>query len=109
MANDGFAKPTAEETVFIDRFRRGETQRQAAKRLGVSLGAYSAMELGEPGSAKRVAIGRLKSNERCVLMRRRTGSTQLEIARDLGCCRWWVNRMEQGKIDCTPLCCYWEC
>ena len=107
MANDGFAKPTPEETHFIDRFRRGETQRAAAKRLKMTLAAYSAMELGN-APAKRVAIGKLKANERCVLMRRRTGSTQLKVSREMGCCRWWVNRMEQGVIDCTPLVNYWE-
>lgn len=65
------------------------------------------MELGK-APVKRVAIGRLAAHERCLLQRRRAGYTQLEIAKDLGCCRWWVNRMEHGTVDCTPLSSYWD-
>ena len=87
--------------------RRGETQRRAAKRLKVSLGAYSQMELGKVPS-KRVKIGRLEAHERCVLQRKRAGYTQLQVAKDLGSCRWWVNQMETGRQDCTPLTSYWD-
>lgn len=107
MANDGFAAPSSAETFYIDRTRRQQTQRQAARRLKVSLGEYSAIETGKQ-DAKRVAIGRLTANERCVLQRRRAGYTQLEIAKDLGVCRWWVNQMESGRQDCTPLSSYWD-
>lgn len=107
MAHDGFASPSAAETYFIDRVRRGQTQRQAAKRLKTTLSGYSQIELGKV-PAKRVAIGRLAANERCVLQRRRAGKTQLEVGKGIGCCRWWVNQMESGQIDCTPLVNYWD-
>lgn len=107
MAHDGFASATTAETYFIDRVRRGQTQRQAAKRLKTTLSQYSLVELGRV-PAKRVAIGRLKANERCVLQRRRAGYTQLQVGEEMGCCRWWVNQMESGKIDPTPLINYWD-
>jgi hypothetical protein len=75
--------------------------------MKVKLGTYSMMELAKV-PAKRVAIGRLAPHERCLLQRRRTGYTQLEIAKDIGVCRWWLNQMEHGKIDCTPLSSYWD-
>jgi FixJ family two-component response regulator len=65
------------------------------------------MELGKVAT-KRVAIGKLSANERCVLQRKRAGYTQLQIATDLGVCRWWVNQMESGRQDCTPLSSYWD-
>lgn len=68
---------------------------------------YNHMETGAI-PAKRVAIGRLTANERCVLQRKRAGYSQLEVATDLGMCRWWVNQMESGKQDCTPLSSYWD-
>jgi DNA-binding XRE family transcriptional regulator len=107
MANDGFARPSSAETLYIDRIRRGETQRQAARRLKVSLALYGAMELGKT-EARRVPIGKLTANERCVLQRKRVGSTQLQVAQDLGVCRWWVNQMESGRQDCTALSSYWD-
>lgn len=107
MANDGFAKPTAAETLLVTRLRAGRTQRAAAKHLRVPLGTYSHMELGKL-PAKRVAIGKLAAHERCLLQRRRAGYTQARVAKDIGVCRWWLNQMEHGKIDCTPLSSYWD-
>lgn len=68
---------------------------------------YNNMELDRV-HAKRVAIGRLTTNERCVLQRKRARKTQLEVATDLGVCRWWVNQMESGRQDCTILSSYWD-
>lgn len=68
---------------------------------------YSQMELGSI-PAKRLKIGRITENERCVLMRRRAGYTQRQVGKDLGFCRWWINQMESGKVDCTPLTTYWN-
>lgn len=65
------------------------------------------MELGKL-PAKRVAIGKLAAHERCLLQRRRAGYTQARVAKDIGVCRWWLNQMEHGKIDCTPLSSYWD-
>jgi hypothetical protein len=65
------------------------------------------MELGKV-PAKRVSIGRLSPNERCVLQRKRAGYTQVQVAKDLGLCRWWVNQMETGRQDCSPLSSYWD-
>lgn len=107
MAHDGFAAVTPAESYLIDRKRRGETQRRAARRLKCTLAEYNAIELGKT-KAKKVAIGRLKAHERCVLQRRRAGYTQIQIATDLGLCRWWVNQMESGRQDCTRLSSYWD-
>lgn len=45
--------------------------------------------------------------ERCVLLRRRINMTQAELAEALGCCRYWVILMEQGKRDPKRLLDYW--
>lgn len=103
---------TRGERLLLDRRRRGERQKEAAARLGVSLSKYAAWETdrakeGETGIPV-VEIRSIKAHERCLLYRRRAGFTQEKVARDMGICRWWLNQMEQGKVDCTDLVCYWE-
>ena len=96
------------ETQLIRRRRRGESQLQAARRLGLSHSMYSKWERGLV-DCPRERVLPLKAHERCLLYRRRANVTQEDVAQDLRCCRWWVNRMEHGEADCTELCSYWEC
>lgn len=55
-----------------------------------------------------VSIGKLQAGERCVLQRRRAGYTQKRVAKEMKLCRYWVNLMENGTVDCTPLTSYWN-
>lgn len=105
---DAPTKLTNGERLAIDRRRRGERQRAAAQRHEVALSRYSRWERDMDPTAPKVRVGTLKPHERCYLYRRRTGKTQMEVAKDLGVCRYWLNRMELGEVDCTDLACYWE-
>lgn len=41
-------------------------------------------------------------------MRRRLGDTQEHLAEEMGCSRFWVRLMEQGKAPVEQLALYWE-
>ena len=98
---------TNSERLLIQRRRRKETQAQAAHRWRTSLSRYSFWERGyeDPPSVK---VGQLKPHERCLLYRRRAGYSQQQVAEDLGFCRHWINRMENGLESCDDLLWYWE-
>ena len=102
-------KLTDAETLVIARRRNGETQKEAAARFDVSLDMYSRWERGLDTRAPRQKIGRLEDHDVCFLYRRRSNKTQEEIATALKCCRWWVNKMEQGTAPVDDLISYWEC
>lgn len=96
--------------MLIDRRRRRENQHQAAARLGIPFSAYQERELDKLDSRDLAPkIETLEANERCFLYRRRAGFTQARVARELGCCRWWLNQMERGVAPVDDLICYWEC
>ena len=100
---------TSCERLLIYRRRRGETQHQAASRLGITRDVYSSWERTKRANTHPpLKIGRLHTHERCLLYRRRVGKSQQQVANSLGCCRYWVNQMERGKVPCHMLVCYWE-
>jgi len=66
------------------------------------------MEAGTVAVKTVPAVERLKSHERCLIMRRRCGKTQLQVAKVLGCSRYWLNKMELGLESCDDLLWYWE-
>jgi len=101
-------KLTDAETLVVDRRRREETQKEAAIRHGVSLDMYSRWERGLNKKAPRQKVGHLQDHEVCFFYRRRSNKTQEEIAEGLNCCRWWLNKMEQGTAPCGDLIDYWE-
>ena len=98
---------TVGERLLIDRRRRGETQGEAAARHGVSPFIYGQMERDKI-DGPRVKVRRLEAHERCLLYRRRSDKTQAQVAKDLKCCRWWLNQMERGLVPCDTLVWYWE-
>jgi transcriptional regulator with XRE-family HTH domain len=109
MPYKGLENLTKGERLVLDRRRREERQAASAARLGVSLSRYSLWERDKMTErAPLVKIGHLTPAERCLLRRRREGWTQEEVAAKVGVCRWWLNQMEQGKVDCTELLKYWE-
>jgi DNA-binding XRE family transcriptional regulator len=103
-------KPTNAEKLFLMRRRQGLSQLDMAKALGISPFAYGMLERGEVAVAQHsVSLsGPLSDAERCVLMRRRAGFTQKRVAKELGCSRAWVNKMERGEAKIDELLWYWE-
>lgn len=100
---------TSGERLLIDRRRRGEVQSTAADRFGVSPSMYGKWERNlVAGVGALVRVDSLEAHERCLLYRRRTGKHQWEVARHLGRCRLWINRMERGDAPCDELIDYWE-
>jgi transcriptional regulator with XRE-family HTH domain len=99
---------TRGETLLLKRKRRRETQAQAAERYHVTAKLYGMWERGQREVPFRVMWAELKPHERCLIRRRRERITQAAMARQLGCSRWWLNRMEQGKAPADALVSYWE-
>lgn len=101
---------TNADRMLVRRLRNGETQTQAAVRLGVTRNQYIDWELRRSSPPSRIVpkINRLKPHERCLLLRRKAGLTQEDVAFAIGCCRYWVNLMEQGKAPVEKLVEYWN-
>ncbi len=96
------------ETQLIKRRRAGESQLKAAKRHVISHSMYGKWERDiVPCPRERVLP--LKPHEKCLLYRRRCGFKQSRVAKELKVCRWWLNQMERGAINCDVLIAYWEC
>lgn len=99
---------TQGERLVIDRRRRNMTQRQAAKRHGMTLYRYRRCEMDESEAMPPIpAIGRLKLYEELRVLRVREGATVHNVAEDMGISRWWVTQMEAGKAPCDRLAEYW--
>jgi transcriptional regulator with XRE-family HTH domain len=103
-------RPTKAERLMIWRVRQGLTQRQAAQHCKMTLGRYGLAERGklEPSELPEHNVGMLRANERCLLQRRRLGWTQGRVAKEMSVSRYWLCLMEQGRVDCTALCNYWD-
>jgi len=103
-------KLTAGETLLVMKKRKGFTQKQMAAMFKVSLTTYGRWERDLVANAELECLkwGALEANERCMLYRRRAGYTQERVAKELKCCRWRLNLMEQGLVPCDDLVWYWE-
>ena len=99
---------TRAERLLLDRRRRGEDQAAAARRLGVGIVLYKDWERGRRRFPRRVALGKLRRWEELMLLRRRAGLTQGELASALGCTRRWVVLMESGRAPIRVLEEYWS-
>ena len=99
---------TSGETHLIWRRREGLNQSQAAEELGWSVKKYKQAERDVRDEEPR-DIREVHHHERALVYRRRASQTQREVAAALGVSRLWVNRMERGLADCSPLIEYWEC
>ena len=114
MPNKGLGqleRLTVGERALIQRRRRGENQRRAAERHGLSIFIYGRLERDNPPRWLMIVpikIDKLTPAERCLLYRRRAGYTQARVAKELGVCRWWLNQMERGAVACDDLLWYWE-
>lgn len=99
--------PSRGESLVIWRRRNGLSQKQAAQVCGVSPDRYREWESGNVASPKRYHAGQLTPQEMCILLRRRKGWTQEELARRMGCTRTWIQNMETGKAPADRLRTYW--
>lgn len=92
--------------LWLERRRRKENQTQAAKRHKVKVLEYRAWEQDKL-KGPVVKVGKLLPYEQCALRRREEEFTIAELADEVGCCRYWVHRMERGEVDPQPLLDYW--
>lgn len=101
-------KPTKGESLLLHRRRKGLNQIEAAKEYGVPPNRYREWEADcRLDDQPLQRLGQLKPHEVCLLLRRRSGKTQREIAAALGCTRLWVIQMEGGKAPVERLREYW--
>lgn len=106
---------TISERVVILRRREEQKQENFAARFGMTTHQLSAVECGDTAPNKvlqkaAMRLGqhkRLETHEACFIARRRAGVSQQQVAKDLGRCRYWVNRMELGLVPCHELADYW--
>ena len=106
-----FAAPSYGERCLIRRHRLGLTQSKAAKQFKLPVHVYRQLENNNEvngSSLPPVVIGALQAHERCLLMRRRCGMTQAQVAKKLGCSRYWLGLQELGKVPCDDLTWFWE-
>ena len=98
---------TAEHFLILRR-RLGKSQSSFAHIYGWSRKHYVEFERGHippPKNMHKFETLVLTKAEKCLLIRRRYGFTQAEVARRIGCSRMWVGRMERGTAPCDRL---WE-
>lgn len=100
--------PTRGESLLLHRRRKGMSQADAAREYGVSPDRYRDWEKDRRlRDQPRRHLGQLKPHEVCLLLRRRAGKTQREVAADLGCTRLWLVQMENGSAPVDRLREYW--
>lgn len=100
---------TRGERIFLARRRNRESQEVAAACALVSRMQYQRAELDvDPRPVPSPRAIRPTPLEELVILRRRSGLTQDEVAHSLGLSRQWVNKMELGKIEATRLQEFWE-
>ena len=98
---------TKAEKLFIDRRRRGHTQEVAAKRYRVTLTRYLSWERGDTPCPYHPKLT-VRKHEHFVIMRRRAGLTQPQLAAELGCTVQWMSRIERGIAPHGLLERYWN-
>lgn len=93
----------------IIRRRAKKTRKQAAQDLQVSPSTVYNWERGktEPKIKVDENLYELTEREQFYLNRKIEGSTQAQVAKELGVSRYWVILMEQGKVDGERLRKFW--
>ncbi len=104
-------KLTLAEKLFAYRALKKWTQRRAASFWGVGFWTYRAWEENPnaPPPTVRAELPKIELSKqlRYVILRRREGMTQSDLARELKVSRQWVNRMELGLESDQLLRDYW--
>lgn len=90
---------TPGEKLFLDRRRRKEKLHEAARRLEVPVHCYRRWELEGTG-APEVKLRGITQGEQWVVLRRRMGLSQGELASACGCTQTDVTKLERGTARC---------
>ena len=98
------------EKLYLLRRRRLQTQPEAARAYGVSLMVFATWEkdrklYGIP--TPPVSLRNLQVCEACVILRRRAGMRQEDLAKKLDISLVWLVQMEQGTADLSVLADFW--
>lgn len=98
------------EKLLIWRRRMGWNQAEASCYFNCSIFRYKLAEYDQAKDFKyndKLKIT-LKPFEKCLIYRKRSGKTQIEIARKLDMGRFWLRLQETGEVPCDKLLSYWE-
>lgn len=100
------------ERLFLWRHRRNVPRHVAASDLGVDVETYADWEEGRQrirqwDSAATVLVDCVLPPEHFILLRRRAGMTQPDVARAIGCCKQHISRMERGEKSLDALQEFW--
>ena len=96
------------EYLFIKRLRLKSNQVEMAKYYKVTRHQYSEIELGSKYPNFWVEQFYLNCVEKCILLRRRKGWKQGQLANKLGVTRTWIRFMETGDRNPARLIEYWS-
>ncbi len=113
-----YPRLTPGEALFIDQRRRGMTQQGYAELHGVTVAQLHKWQNdivpknrdGEiiPIPKVKIIWGDLKSHERCVIARRRSGQSRATVAATVGVSPQWLSAMERGTEDPGRLVEHWK-
>lgn len=98
---------TQSERLIVYRRREGLTQKQMAKKLGMSLRAYRACEVSSQPCDFDPEMEFVKTHEMCYLLRIRKRWSLEAGAKRVGVSRWWLRRMERGDAPVARLKSFW--
>ena len=92
------------ESLLIQRRRASLTQAEMGANFKMSRHSYGEYErdLVEI-KTDHLSFDDLQPYEKCVILRKRAGMTQLEVALLMGLSRYWINQKEIGRVDCQDL------
>ncbi len=108
MATVSITKVKPHEYLFIDRIKRKFNQTEYASRVGCTRHQYSEIELGSKYPNFWVKQFNFNYVEKCILLRRRKGWKQGQLANKLGITRTWLRLMETGGRNPARLIEYWS-
>lgn len=108
MATVSIIEVKPHEYLFIDRASRKLNQTQYASRVGYTRHKYSRIELGLEIPNFWVEKLTLTEVEKCILLRRRKGWKQGQLASVMGVSRAWIGYMEIGGRNPARLIEYWS-
>lgn len=102
------------EILYLYRKRNRLRQVDAAKDFGISPKIYRGWESGRRVPPDEVLVTARESisktlytKEEFVILRRRAGLSQKDLAQKLKCSRPWLSLMENGQFNPTRLIKYW--
>jgi DNA-binding XRE family transcriptional regulator len=101
------------EKLLIYRLRKGLSQKEMAEKVKIPYRHYLSVEKGFLPENKKfpayvMNIAKLSNLEECIILRKRSKLSQLELGKELGVSRQWVNEMEKGKQDAERLLEFWR-